>query len=134
VAGEVEPLQAFVDGVAQVVLHVEGDAATDEAAHVGGDEADQADQNQDAQPGGQRPAGADDDVVDDQALDGRSQRGHALAQHGHAEGERHLAAMHGEEGQEATDPAPARGGRAHPPDGRGVGDLGAHRPRPPFRP
>ena len=75
VAREVEALQLTEDRGAQVVLHVERDAAADEAADVRADEPDDADDDE------QRPATAPsepvvvhDDVVDDDLLDDRRER------------------------------------------------------------
>ena len=57
VAGEVEALQPLVDGVAQVVLHVEADPAADPAADVRGAEREDAGQHEQRRATG-RPGGS----------------------------------------------------------------------------
>ena len=69
VVGEVEPLHPLEDRGAQVVLHVEREAATDEASDVGEHEVHraQADEQREQRP--ERALVGDDHVVDDRALD-----------------------------------------------------------------
>ena len=103
---EVQRLQVVVHGVAQVVLHVEGDPAAPVAADVG-----EAERWPPARPTRRTSHGhsgervVDDDLVDDLALDEGDDGLAGAAEHRGAEGEDHVAAVAQHVAPEAADPA-----------------------------
>ncbi len=105
VAGEVEPLELVVDGVAQVELHVEADAPADVAPDVGGAEAGQGDHDQQREPRPQRLAVIEDDVVDDLPFDGRHRRGEPAAHQRPAQGQEHVAPVRLQPRRQPPDPS-----------------------------
>ncbi len=111
VAGEVQPLQLVVDGIAEVVLDVEADPAAHVTADVGGSEGDGGGHDHDPQPRPQGVAVVEDDIVDDDLLH-RGYHGVESAPHqGGGERQSDLAPVGGQPRQQATDP-PGRVGSA----------------------
>ena len=103
-AGEVEALEALEDRVAQVVLHVEGDPATDEPADVRQREVGDAGHHE---HGDQRPQGlavGDDHVVDHRPLDERGDDRDERRAERDAECDQYLALVAREERPQSADP------------------------------
>ena len=115
VIGEVEGVKVLVHLVAQVVLHVERDAAAPVAPEVRGDERQDAEADEQRQPRGQRRAVVQDDVVDDLALDQRHQGLGGAPHERTAERDLEVAPVPHEVGPQPAHPAgtvSAAGGRA----------------------
>ena len=119
----VQPRQRAEDAVAQVVLHVQGQLAADIAAQPGPGEVQDRQHQRHGGPRGQRRGAADDDIVDDVALDQR---------HGGVGEHRQQRAAEGDQDAAAVDPAdreqaahPGAGGVVGLGDPAGSGRLGA---------
>ncbi len=108
--GEVHPLQLGVHGVAQVVLDGQRDPAAAEPAQVREAETGRGEYQQRRQPGPQRAGVAQDDAVDDLALEQRHHHLAAAAEHRRAEGHRQIAPVSQDDAAQAPDPARLRRG------------------------
>lgn len=97
-----------MDGDAQVVLHVEADAAAERTPAVVEHVADQAQADEQGQPGAQTTAVVDGGVVDDDLLHERQEAQKALADDGQHDRGRERAAVAAQVRVESTEP-PAPG-------------------------
>ena len=129
--GEVHPLEVRLHLVAEVVLDLERDLAAAVAAQVGGEEGARGDGDQGDQPGPERFGAFDDHAVDDLALEQRRARLAGGTEDGGAEGDRDVAAVAEDVGEEPAQPALRGGGRGDPltHELRG-GSFGGHLARP----
>ena len=109
---EVEPLQPLEQRGAQVVLHVERVAATDESPDVREDELHRGRTDEQREQGRGGDGVVDDEVVDDRPLDQRGDRRDRRCAERDAERDERLALVRDQEGPELAEPAPLGHARA----------------------